>query len=151
MILSWGRLAFSTLWDSRTHFRKREHENWWKEEKTGNRTIKPELTFPFSRPRAPIFACLSLTPQSYYLREPETGYRQGDSASTMRKVVLFFETKLSSHTVWTWGEFSRRNDSQRRFSAQQSVATLLRYCLQLLQHCINIVASLQNGLVCHRL
>ena len=31
-----------------------------------------------------------------------------------------------------------RIDSQRRFLAQHSVATLLRYCFQWLQHCSNI-------------
>ena len=31
-----------------------------------------------------------------------------------------------------------RDDSQRRFLAQQSVATLLRHCFEWLQHCSNV-------------
>ena len=31
-----------------------------------------------------------------------------------------------------------QDDSQRRFLAQQNVATLLRRCFELLQHCSNI-------------
>ena len=31
-----------------------------------------------------------------------------------------------------------RDDSQQRFLAQHSVATLFRYCLEYLQHCSNI-------------
>ena len=31
-----------------------------------------------------------------------------------------------------------REDSQRRFLAQHSVATLLRHCFEWLQHCSNI-------------
>ena len=33
-----------------------------------------------------------------------------------------------------------RDDSQRRFSAQQSIATLVQHCLELSQHCSSIVA-----------
>ena len=33
-----------------------------------------------------------------------------------------------------------RDDSQRRFLAQHSVATLLRHCFEWLQHCLNIAA-----------
>ena len=35
-----------------------------------------------------------------------------------------------------WGDVTR-DDSQRRFLAQHSVATLLRHCLEWLQHCSN--------------
>ena len=36
------------------------------------------------------------------------------------------------------GELIKRDDSQQRFLAQHSVATLLRHCLEYLQHCSNI-------------
>ena len=34
-----------------------------------------------------------------------------------------------------------RDDSQRRFLARHSVATLLRHCFEWLQHCSNIVTQ----------
>ena len=38
---------------------------------------------------------------------------------------------------WRKGDVTR-DDSQRRFSAQHSVTTLLRHCFESLQHCSNI-------------
>ena len=44
-----------------------------------------------------------------------------------------------------------RDDSQRRFLAQHSVATLLRHCFEWLHHCPNIEALCCANVVANRL
>ena len=48
--------------------------------------------------------------------------------------------------LFTKGDVTR-DDLQQRFLAQHSFATLLQHCFKWLQHCCNIVATLQRRVV----
>ena len=55
-------------------------------------------------------------------------------------LLIFFPFPLPSPWSLFKGDVIRDRDSQKRFLAQHSVATLLRYCFEWLQHCRQCVA-----------